>query len=77
MTVYFNTTFGIHTFGVKFPIDVLILDNNFNVKKIKENLSPCRFFFWNIKYSNVVEAPSGTIFQNGIKINDKIEIEYI
>lgn len=77
LTVYFDTILGIHTFGVKFPIDVLILDNNFNVKKVKKNLSPCRFFFWNIKYSKVIEAPSGTVSKNSIKIGDKIEIEYI
>jgi hypothetical protein len=27
-SVFFNTRFGIHTFGVRFPIDILILDKD-------------------------------------------------
>ena len=33
--LFFKTRFGIHTFGVITPIDVLILDKNYKVVKIK------------------------------------------
>ena len=57
----FKTRFGIHTFLLKEPIDVIVLDNNFKVVKIKENLRPNRLFFWNPKYNRVIELSSNTI----------------
>lgn len=44
--VYFTTRFGIHTYGMKYPIDVIVLDKNGYVMKTAENLKPNRFFFW-------------------------------
>jgi hypothetical protein len=57
--VYFETRFGIHTFGMKKDIDVFILDNKNRVVKIKKSISPGNVFFWNLIYYKVVEAPSG------------------
>lgn len=73
--VYFQTRFGIHTFGVRFPIDVLILDNKFRVVKMKNNLLPNRLFLWNPKYNNVVELPTGEILKRRIKIGIQITIQ--
>jgi len=69
-----RTRFGIHTFGVKFPIDVLILDGKNKVVVIKENLKPNRFFLWNPIYGKVIELPSRTIKKYAIKINMPIDI---
>lgn len=69
-----NTRFGIHTFGLKFPIDVLILNNKNKIVSIKKNLKPNRIFLWNPMYEKVVELPAGTIEEKQIKIKDKIEI---
>jgi uncharacterized membrane protein (UPF0127 family) len=67
--VFFNTHLGIHTFGMKAPIDVFILDNDFKVVKIKRGLLPGRVYFWNPKYNNVLETPVGLIKKfNKIKI---------
>lgn len=38
--VLMKTRFGIHTFGMKFPIDALVLDKKSRVVKICENLKP-------------------------------------
>jgi uncharacterized protein len=67
--ILFMTRFGIHTFGVRFPIDVLILNKNKQIVKVKENLQPNRFFFWNPKYTIVLELPEGTIQKNKIEHN--------
>lgn len=72
--VYFQTRFGIHTFGLRFPIDVLILDEVYRVVKIKNIILPNRLFLWNPKYYNVVELPAGEIEKKGIKLNSKIRI---
>lgn len=53
-----KTRFGIHTFFMKFPIDVYVLDKNLKVVKVKKNLKPNRMFFWNPKYNMVVELPA-------------------
>lgn len=73
-SVIFETRFGIHTFGLKAPIDVLILDNQNRVVKIKESLSPSRIFLWNPKYKIVLELPSGTIKKLNIKKETKTQL---
>lgn len=60
-TVYLETRWGIHTFFMKFPIDVMVLDNKNKVVKIKRELKPWRLFLWNPKYYKVVELPAGKI----------------
>lgn len=70
-----KTRFGIHTFGMKFPIDVIVLSNTNKVIKTKKHLEPNRIFVWNIKYSTVIELPSGTINHTNTKIGDIIEIK--
>lgn len=67
-----RTRFGIHTFGLKFPIDVLILGKKNKVVSLKENLMPKRIFLWNPMYDKVLELPLGTILKKKIKINDEI-----
>lgn len=70
-----KTRFGIHTFGVRFPIDVLILDDSGKVVGIKENLKPLRFFIWDPKYDTVVEMPAGTIRKTKTSAGDKLKID--
>ncbi len=43
--LYMKTRFGIHTFGVLFPIDVVILDAQHRVVKLQKSLKPNRIFF--------------------------------
>ena len=69
-----KTHFGIHTFGLRFPIDVLILNKKNIVVSIKKDLKPNRIFLWNPLYENVIELPSGTIEKKLIKINIPIDI---
>lgn len=74
--VYFRTHFGIHTFFMKYPIDVILLDESGKVMKIKKNLKPNKIFLWNFKYSRVVEMPEGTILKMGIDSGDKILLKF-
>ncbi len=67
-----STRFGIHTFGVKFSIDVIVLNGENKVVIIKQGLKPCRFFFWNIKYNKVLELPYGTVKNKNICFGSKI-----
>lgn len=72
-----RTRFGIHTFGLKFPIDVLVLDNKNKVASIKKNLSPNRIFLWNPRYEKVIELPQGIIEKKAIKIHIPIDIRIL
>lgn len=74
--VMLTTRFGIHTFGLKFPIDVLILDKNNMVVCLHENLKPNRIFLWNPRYEKVLELPKGFIGKNKIKEGDKPNLIY-
>jgi hypothetical protein len=69
-----KTHFGIHTFGLKSPIDVLILDENNKVVSVKKSLAPNRIFVWNPMYKKVLELPSGTISKKKIKIKSVVRL---
>lgn len=56
--LYFETRWGIHTFGVREPIDVVILDGENKIVACKEHLKPKHIFLWNPKYFRVLELPS-------------------
>jgi len=70
----FRTRFGIHTFFLSYPIDILVLDSELRVKVTKKNLLPFNFFFYNPTYYNVIELEAGFIAKNKINLGDKIEL---
>ncbi|MDO8429180.1 MAG: DUF192 domain-containing protein [Candidatus Daviesbacteria bacterium] len=72
-TLIFKTRFGIHTFGLKTKIDVIVLDRNLKVVKMAK-LKPWRVFFWNPLYNLVVEMPQGVIKNSKTELGDRIEI---
>lgn len=67
----FKTRWGIHTFFMKYPINVVILDKNMRVVQIKQNLKPNRIFFWNPIYSDIIELPLNKF---NIRNGDKLKI---
>lgn len=75
--VLIKTRWGIHTFGLKFPIDVLILDKNKRAVKIKINLKPNRILLWPPFFNTVLELPEGSIEKNKIKAGDTIKLEQL
>lgn len=70
-----KTRFGIHTFGMSYPIDVLILNSDNKVVVMKNNLVPNRIFLWYIMYFNVVELPSGTNVHSKTQLNDQLKFQ--
>ncbi len=69
-----NTNFGIHTFFMKYPIDIVVLDKNNTVVKIKRNLAPWKLFFYSPIYSKILELPYGFIDHLKIKVSSKLDI---
>ena len=70
----FKTRYGIHTFGMKYPIDIVILDNQNRVAVLKKAMEQNRIFLWNIKYETVLELPAGTIEKTKTQILDIVAI---
>lgn len=65
--VYIETRFGIHTFGIKKPIDVVVLDNTFHVVRLCKGMRPNRIYMWNPLYRYALELPEGSIEHLHIK----------
>lgn len=74
-TLLIKTRFGIHTIGMRFPIDILVLDNSKKVVALKHNLKPYNFFLWNPRHSTVLELPTGIISKTNTKKGDKITLD--
>lgn len=66
--IIFKTRFGIHTFFLKFPIDLIIVSKEKRVVFIKKSVKQNKIVFWNPKYNTVIELPEGTIKKLNIKI---------
>lgn len=72
--IIFTTRLGIHTFLLKLPIDVYVLNNQNRVVKIKKNLKPNRIWLWNPIYKTILEIPSGKIKNGDIGIGNELEV---
>ena len=70
-TLVFTTRFGIHTFFLQFPIDLIVLDSN-GVVKLAKTVKPNKVVLWNIKFKTVIELPVKTLSKSHTKINDNI-----
>ncbi len=65
---------GIHTFVMRFPIDVAYLDKRKTIIYIAHNLRPWRMAPVKMKTSSVLELPGDTLKATGTTIGDEIEI---
>lgn len=63
---------GIHTVGMKFPIDVLFLDSENVIVDIVENIQPNRFSKIVFRARTVLELPAGTVGESGIEVGDRL-----
>ena len=63
---------AIHTFFMRFAIDVVFLDRNKRVVKLVDRLRPWRMAMsWRAR--TVLELPAGTIAESGIERGDQLE----
>jgi hypothetical protein len=66
-------TQAIHTFGMRFPIDVAFLDRHLRVKRIYHRLAPYRltWLVWGAK--SVLELAPGSLTGAGTTVGDELE----
>jgi uncharacterized protein len=65
---------GIHTVGMKFPIDVVFLNKEFFVVGLISGMLPYRVSGVHMRGYSVIELPSGTINKSRTEIGDQFEI---
>jgi len=65
---------GIHTIGMKFPIDVLFLNRKNQVLGLISGLAPYRISPVHFRAYSVLELPNGTIKKSRTELGDQLEI---
>ena len=65
---------GIHTIGMKFPIDVVFLNKGSRVVGLVSGLVPNRISAVHLSSYSVLELPNGTIRKSRSEIGDQFEI---
>ncbi len=66
---------SIHTFFMRFPIDVLFLDREGRIVRTYENLPPWRMTRIHTSAQCVVELPAGRLSDTGTTAGDRILLE--
>jgi uncharacterized membrane protein (UPF0127 family) len=65
---------SVHTFFMKFPIDLVYLDSKRKVRKVRNAVRPWRMSACLTAYS-VLELPAGTVEQTGTRVGDELHME--
>jgi uncharacterized protein len=65
---------GVHTFAMRFPIDVVYLDRERTVIHMEEELKPWRMAAIRIHATSVLELPTGTIRESLTTLGDQVDI---
>jgi uncharacterized membrane protein (UPF0127 family) len=65
---------GVHTFAMRFPIDVVYLDREKVVVHLEQNLQPWRVAPLRLQAASVLELPENTLHSSGTAIGDELEI---
>ncbi len=65
---------GIHTFGMRFPIDVIFLDKQNKVVALKKNVPPNRMSAIHFSAASVMELSAGVLDDCDITTGDQINI---
>ena len=66
---------SIHTFFMRFSIDLIFLDKQNRVIQVKENIKPFRLIFSSLKVLSVIELPTNTITDTQTQVGDIISVE--
>ena len=65
---------GVHTMGMRFPIDVVYLTGDCRVLHLEQNLKPWRFAPIRRQAATVLELPGNMLHTTGTAVGDEIEI---
>jgi uncharacterized membrane protein (UPF0127 family) len=66
---------AVHTIGMLFTFDLLLIDKDFKVVGIRELLRPFKITRPNFRAESVLELPPHTIFKSRTEVGDQLVIE--
>lgn len=65
---------SVHTFFMKFPIDLVYLDKNKKVKKVRDTMVAWRMSAC-LSAHSIIELPAGVVKKTGTMAGDELEFE--
>jgi uncharacterized membrane protein (UPF0127 family) len=65
---------GVHTFAMRFPLDLIYLDSGGSVIELLHNVQPWRVAPLRIRAASVLELPVGAIRASGTEAGDRVEV---
>jgi len=65
---------SVHSFFMKFAIDLVYLDNNHKVRKVRHRMAPWRVSACLTAHS-IIELPAGSVAATGTQAGDQLQIE--
>lgn len=71
--MYLSPCSSIHTYFMKFPIDILCLDKNKTIVDMAASISPGKIYIPSKKTYSVIELPHGSIKHFKISISNGLE----
>jgi uncharacterized membrane protein (UPF0127 family) len=66
---------SIHTVGMLFSFDLVMIDKNFRVVNVKEMVRPFRVVLPKLRAESVLELPAHTIFRSRTEVGDQLIID--
>lgn len=66
---------AVHTIGMLFSFDVVMIDKDFKVVSVKELVQPFRVILPKPRAESVIELPAHTIFRSRTEIGDELVID--
>ena len=66
---------AIHTIGMMFSFDVVLIDKNFQVVGVRELVRPFKVTRPNFHAESVIELPAHTIYKSRTEVGDQLVIE--
>lgn len=67
-------TNSIHTFFMRFPIDVVFISKNGEVTSIYHSLVPWRITKIHWRAKSCLELPAGRVERTGLRVGDNIQV---
>ncbi|HEY0795211.1 MAG TPA: DUF192 domain-containing protein [Acidisarcina sp.] len=68
---------GVHTVGMRFPIDVVGLDAGMRVVRVWPDLVPYRLTAVSFAIRSVLELTAGQIAATGLQVGDCLEVDFL
>jgi uncharacterized membrane protein (UPF0127 family) len=66
---------AIHSIGMLFPFDLVLIDKDFRVVGLRELVRPFKITRPNFRAESVIELPAYTIFKSRTEVGDQLVIE--